>query len=149
MDIWETADLITAQQELGERYLEVLHGGYGDAEPGDCMCCRRETPTRSSRTRRTKSTMWSAARHGLQVGNEDREIGPGSVICRGDGRATSVSLDNGDADAAGSVRAAAPVAGKGLTGWRGWICGAPRSMFALFRRDRMGRGRCNRSEERA
>ena len=79
MDIWETADLITAQQELGERYLEFFTADTGTLSLGLYVLPAGDTDPQQPHTEDEIYYVVSGSAR-IQVGEDDREIGPGSVI---------------------------------------------------------------------
>ena len=97
-------------KELGERYLEFFTAETGTLSLGLYVLSAGDTDPQQPHTEDEIYYVVSGSAR-LQVGDEDREVKAGNGHIRGDGRAASVSLDNGDADAAGGVRAAETVAG--------------------------------------
>ena len=79
MDIWETADLIAEQGELGERYLEFFTADAGTLSLGLYVLPAGDTDPQQPHTEDEIYYVVSGAAR-IQVGDEDREIKPGTVI---------------------------------------------------------------------
>jgi mannose-6-phosphate isomerase-like protein (cupin superfamily) len=79
MDIWETSDLIAAQRELGERYLEFFTADTGTLSLGLYVLPAGDKDPQQPHTEDEIYYVVSGAAR-IQVGDEDEEIGPGSVI---------------------------------------------------------------------
>ena len=79
MDIWETADLIAAQRELGERYLEFFTADAGTLSLGLYVLPAGDKDPQQPHTEDEIYYVVSGAAR-IQVGDEDREVKAGSVI---------------------------------------------------------------------
>lgn len=79
MDIWEMADLIAEQGELGERYLEFFTADTGTLSLGLYVLPAGDTDPQQPHTEDEIYYVVSGAAR-MQVGDDDEEIGPGSVI---------------------------------------------------------------------
>lgn len=79
MDIWEMADLVAEQGELGERYLEFFMADTGTLSLGLYVLHAGDTDPQQPHTEDEIYYVVSGAAQ-IQVGDEDREIEAGSVI---------------------------------------------------------------------
>ena len=79
MDIFEMRDLIAEQQELGERYLEFFTAQAGTLSLGLYVLPAGDVDPQQPHTEDEIYYVVSGAAR-IQVGDEDKEIGPGSVI---------------------------------------------------------------------
>ena len=79
MDIWETADLIAEQRELGERYLEFFAADTGTLSLGLYVLPAGDTDPQQPHTEDEIYYVVSGKAR-IQVGDEDREIKAGSII---------------------------------------------------------------------
>ena len=79
MDIWDIADLAAQHQGLGERYLEFFTADTGTLSLGLYVLRVGDTDPQQPHTEDEIYYVVSGAAR-MQVGDEDREIGPGTVI---------------------------------------------------------------------
>ncbi len=79
MDIWEMSDLIVAQRELGERYLEFFTADTDTLSLGLYVLPAGDTDPQQPHTEDEIYYVVSGAAR-IQVGDEDREVKAGSVI---------------------------------------------------------------------
>ena len=79
MDIWETADLIAEQRELGERYLEFFAADTGTLSLGLYVLTAGDIDPQQPHTEDEIYYVVSGKAR-IQVGDEDREIKAGSII---------------------------------------------------------------------
>ena len=79
MDFWEMADLIAAQDEIGERYLEFFTADTGTLSLGLYVLPAGDADPQQPHTEDEIYYVVSGAAQ-LQVGDEDRKIKAGSVI---------------------------------------------------------------------
>ena len=79
MDIWETADLIEAQRQLGERYLKFFTAAADTLSLGLYVLPAGDTDPQQPHTEDEIYYVVSGAAR-IQVGDEDREVKAGSVI---------------------------------------------------------------------
>ena len=79
MDIWEMAELIEARENLGERYLEFFIAETGTLSLGLYVLQAGDTDPQQSHTEDEIYYVVSGSAR-VQVGDGDREIGPGDVI---------------------------------------------------------------------
>ena len=79
MDFWKIADLMRAQRDLGERYLEFFTADTGTLSLGLYVLPAGDTDPQQPHTEdEIYYVVGGAAR--IQVGDEDREVKVGSVI---------------------------------------------------------------------
>ena len=79
MDTFEMADLIRAQQQLGERYLEFFTASAGTLSLGLYVLPAGDADPQQPHTEDEIYYVVSGKAR-LQVGDEDREVKPGTVI---------------------------------------------------------------------
>ena len=79
MDIWEMADLIEAREDLGERYLEFFIAEAGTLSLGLYVLQAGDTDPQQPHTEDEIYYVVSGSAQ-IQVGDEDRELKPGSVV---------------------------------------------------------------------
>ena len=79
MDIWDMENLAAAHAELGERYLEFFTAEAGTLSLGLYVLPAGDTDPQQPHTEDEIYYVVSGSAR-MQVGNEEREIGPGSVI---------------------------------------------------------------------
>ena len=79
MDAWEMSDLIAEQSELGERYLEFFTASAGTLSLGLYVLPAGDTDPQQPHTEDEIYYVVSGKAR-IRVGDEDREIEPGSVI---------------------------------------------------------------------
>ena len=79
MDIWEMADLIAEQKELGERYLEFFTANMGTLSLGLYVLPAGDIDPQQPHTEDEIYYVVSGSAH-MQVGDEDREIRAGTTI---------------------------------------------------------------------
>lgn len=79
MDAWEMADLIAERQELGDRYLEFFTASAGTLSLGLYVLPAGDTDPQQPHTEDEIYYVVSGKAR-IRVGDDDREIAPGSVI---------------------------------------------------------------------
>ena len=79
MDFWEMADLIEARENLGERYLEFFMAEAGTLSLGLYVLQAGDTDPQQPHTEDEIYYVVSGSSQ-IQVGDEDRELKPGSVV---------------------------------------------------------------------
>ena len=79
MDIWETAELIEARENLGERYLEFFIAETGTLSLGLYVLQAGDTDPQQPHTEDEIYYVVSGSAQ-IRVGDEDRELKPGSVV---------------------------------------------------------------------
>ena len=79
MDIWEMTELIAERKELGERYLEFFIAEAGTLSLGLYVLQAGDTDPQQPHTEDEIYYVVSGSAQ-IQVGDEDRELKPGSVV---------------------------------------------------------------------
>lgn len=79
MDIWEMAELMEARENLGERYLEFFIAEADTLSLGLYVLQAGDTDPQQPHTEDEIYYVVSGSAQ-IQVGDEDRELKPGSVI---------------------------------------------------------------------
>ena len=79
MDTFEMSDLIAARKELGERYLEFFMADAGTLSLGLYVLAAGDTDPQQPHTEDEIYYVVSGSAR-VQVGDEDREVKPGTVI---------------------------------------------------------------------
>ena len=79
MDIWEMTDLIEERKELGERYLEFFIAEAGTLSLGLYVLPVGDIDPQQPHTEDEIYYVVSGSAQ-IQVGDEDRELKPGSVV---------------------------------------------------------------------
>ena len=79
MDIWEMADLIEEREELGERYLEFFIAEADTLSLGLYVLHAGDTDPQQPHTEDEIYYVVSGSAQ-IQVGDEDRDLKPGSVV---------------------------------------------------------------------
>lgn len=79
MDIWEMTDLIEERKELGERYLEFFIAEAGTLSLGLYVLPVGDIDPQQPHTEDEIYYVVSGSAR-IQVGDEDRELKPGSVV---------------------------------------------------------------------
>ena len=79
MDFWEMAELIEAREDMGERYLEFFIAEEGTLSLGLYVLQAGDTDPQQPHSEDEIYYVVSGSAH-IQVGDENREIRPGSVV---------------------------------------------------------------------